>query len=464
MVTRWNSRAHRSDDDHDFFNVPWEYIDSHPADFNDTEQHRELRGQRLRKHSIRHYRHATTKWGAALESFSPMWFAITISTGGLASILNGPFPYPAAWQDTLASILYVFEIVLFVLFSAIMIARWIMYPHVAIRRALSSPDELGAYAILPIAVLTIAALTASQVSETQWGGHAFTLVAYVLWWIGLIWIFVTAIVVLTTFFYTGNQMDRVMTPVLFMAPVGLATAGVEAGFITIFGTEMSSRLAVPMVIVGYHAVGVAFFMAVILYTIYFHRLLAAGWSSPATRGGLFILIGPAGQLSTAFQLLGESASANMRFAQYKPQSVKPPTFGTFWRQQTASGIDGAGLLLTLMLQGFDYLCLCIAVVGVIDVFVKRQPTYTLTWWSVVFPSVTLCTSWLELGSAMDSPTFRTLSTAFFLIIFICYLLNWAFTIRGVANGSLVWADSELQRERAILKKVQQAEKKSDETV
>lgn len=68
----------------------------------------------------------------------------------------------------------------------------------------------------------------------------------------------------------------------------------------------------------------------------------------------------------------------MRFAQYKPQSVNPPMFGTFWREQTASGIDGAGLLLTLMLQGFDYLCLCLAVIGVIDVFVKRQFTYSLT--------------------------------------------------------------------------------------
>lgn len=289
MVTRWNSRAHRAEADYDF-DVPWEYIDSHPAQTDDTEQHRNRRGHHLRKRSIRHYRHATTKWGAALESFSPLWFAIAISTGGLASILNGPFPYPAVWQVTLASILYVFEIVLFVLFSSIMIARWVLYPHVAIRRALSSPDELGAYAIPPIALLTIAALTASQVSEARWGGHSFTLVAYVLWWIGVSWIFVTAVVVLTTFFYTGNQMDRIMTPVLFMAPVGLATAGVEAGFITVFGVEMSSRLAVPMVIVGYYAVGVAFFMAIILYTIYFHRLLASGWTPPAQRGGLFILV------------------------------------------------------------------------------------------------------------------------------------------------------------------------------
>jgi tellurite resistance protein TehA-like permease len=290
MVTRLNSRAHQADDSYDF-SVPWAIADADGADqAADTEQHKKRHGHHLRKRSIRHYRHATTKWGAVLESFQPIWFAIAISTGGLAIILNGPFPYPAVWQVTLASVLYVFEIVLFVVFSVLSIARWIIYPHVAVRRALADPDELGAYAIPPIALMTIAALTASQVSEAGWGGHSFTLVAYVLWWIGVVWIFLTALVVITVFIYTGNQMDRVMTPVLFMAPVGLATAGVEAGFITIFGAGMSSRLAVPMLIVGYFAVGVAFFMAIILYTIFFHRLLAAGWGPAAKRGALFILV------------------------------------------------------------------------------------------------------------------------------------------------------------------------------
>lgn len=168
------------------------------------------------------------------------------------------------------------EIVLFFSFLAILLAKWILYPHVAVRRALSDPDELGTYAIPPIALITIGALTITQVSEGPWGGHAFTLVGYVIWWIGVVWVFVTCVVVLTVLFYTGNQADRDMTPVLFMAPVGMATAASEAGLITIYGFDMSSRLAVPQIIVGYFASGVAMFMAILLYTVYFHRLLAAG--------------------------------------------------------------------------------------------------------------------------------------------------------------------------------------------
>lgn len=205
-------------------------------------------------------------------------------------MLNGPFPYPAHWLVVLATILYVTEIVLFFTFLALIIAKWVVYPHVAVRRIMSDPDELGTYAIPPIALMTIGALTITQVSEGPWGGHAFTLVGYVVWWIGVAWIFITAIVVLAVLFYTGNQADRFMTPVLFMAPVGLATAATEAGLITIYGFEMSSRLAVPQLIVGYFAAGVAFFMAVLLYTVFFHRLLSAGWGPAAKRAGLFILV------------------------------------------------------------------------------------------------------------------------------------------------------------------------------
>lgn len=64
--------------EHDYdFEVPWALIDGDVAnaldDDEDSEQHKRRRNQILRKRSIRHYRHAKGKWGAALESFKPIW-------------------------------------------------------------------------------------------------------------------------------------------------------------------------------------------------------------------------------------------------------------------------------------------------------------------------------------------------------------------------------------------------------
>ncbi|KAF2169731.1 hypothetical protein M409DRAFT_52239 [Zasmidium cellare ATCC 36951] len=380
-----NAVLSRPESQYDFV-VPYNLIEERLDDDVDTEQHKAHRGQRFFMRSIRHYRHATTKWGAALEGFAPMWFAVCISSGGLASLLNGPFPYQGRWLEILASILFVVEVVTYILFSAIMIACWIIYPHVAVRRAMNNPDELLAYAIPPISLMTIGALTATQISNASWSGHAWTLVAYVLWWIGCAWVFATAMVVFPVLFHTGNQADRVMTPVLFMAPVGLATAGTEAGLITTRACCMSARLAGPMLVVGYFAVGVALFMAIVLYTIYFHRLLASGWTIPSKRPGLFILIGPCGQLAAALQVLGLSAAGHNRFADYKPTSLQSPQYGTFWTAETALGIQTSGILLALLLLGFDFLWFGLAFIGVAEILIKKQATYSLAWWSCVFPT------------------------------------------------------------------------------
>jgi tellurite resistance protein TehA-like permease len=172
-------------------------------------------------------------------------------------------------------------------------------------------------------------------------------------------------------------------------------------------------------------------------------------------------IGPCGQLSTAFQLLGQSASGFMRFAEYKPSAVHPPMYGTFWRAETAQGLNGAGILFSLLLLGFDYLCLCIAIIGVLDHVFKRQATYSLTWWSLIFPTVTLTSAWLQLGSAMDSPTFRGLTTALTVILCIFYFGNWGFTIWGLAKGSLVFGQSQVEIEDGLMKKAQDEKRKTE---
>lgn len=182
------------------------------------------------------------------------------------------------------------ELALFFIFLGITFARWYIYPHVAVRRAANNPNELGAYAVPPIALLTLSALTATEVSTTNWGGYDFAVVAYVMWWIGVVWIFATAVTVSTVLFYTGSQDGKNMTPVLFMAPVGLATAGVEAATICLRGVGMKVDLIGPAVVVGYFATGIAMFMAMLLYAIFFHRLMSNGWPPPAARPGIFILV------------------------------------------------------------------------------------------------------------------------------------------------------------------------------
>lgn len=69
--------AHKRREHEYDFEVPWVLIDGEKAnaldDDEDSEQHKRRRDLILRKRSIRHYRHAKGRWGAALENFKPIW-------------------------------------------------------------------------------------------------------------------------------------------------------------------------------------------------------------------------------------------------------------------------------------------------------------------------------------------------------------------------------------------------------
>jgi tellurite resistance protein TehA-like permease len=148
----------------------------------------------------------------------------------------------------------------------------------------------------------------------------------------------------------------------------------------------------------------------------------------------------------------------MYLVHYKQSEAK------FFVPETSTGLDVSSLLFGLLLLGFDYFCLCLACIGVADIFVRRQFSYALSWWSVVFPTVTLVTAWLQLGNTLDSPTFRSLTAALYMLVVIMYLANWVGTIKGIVDGSLIWAKSEIQREDALVKKAKDFEKDSEEEV
>jgi tellurite resistance protein TehA-like permease len=98
-----------------------------------------------------------------LENFTT-WFAICIGSEGLGTVLNSPFPYPARWLEICGSISYVVDLAVFILYSAIVIARWILYLYVVVQKLMSTPEELNAYGIWPISLLTISFLTTFEVS------------------------------------------------------------------------------------------------------------------------------------------------------------------------------------------------------------------------------------------------------------------------------------------------------------
>lgn len=234
-------------------------------------------------------RHRKSAWRNTIEDFGAIWFVIPMNTG-ILGILYFNQPYTFSGLKVISTIMYILAMLLFAVFSILTIVRWTWFRKAAISKTQGKIDEVAMLAAPVIAWLEITVLTALIVSNAYWGHHAFSLVAYVMWWFGAAWMVVTCIGVCVDIFTHDIVHDRTMSTTLFIPAVGVATASVAGAIVCGDSYHLSPSLAVPVLITCLLLTGLAIFISLELYTIYFHRLLTMGWPEGPKLPSLILLV------------------------------------------------------------------------------------------------------------------------------------------------------------------------------
>ncbi|KAK4548671.1 hypothetical protein LTR36_009582 [Oleoguttula mirabilis] len=361
-----------------------------------------------------------------IEDFTFLWFTLSMNTG-ILSIIMHELPYQFNGLGILSTIMFVFNIVLFAAMFTVLMLRCILYPRAIVKACSTNLTELVMMGAVPIAWFTIVAQVGLTASTATWGGHAWFLVAYVMWWVGTFVMCIVAITVIVVIAKTDIVNVESLNPSMVIPFVGTATDAVVGAILINYSHGVTARLAIPVIIVSYILAGIGFFAAGIIYAAYFIRLINHGLPPPPQTPGLVLLVGPCGQSAAAAQLLGTAASTY--FGQYAK--------GTFLQASAGSTLRVVGVLLGLMFVGLGLLFAAFSIYIIVEAAVKRQHQYSLMWWSTIFPMATVNTAFIAFATDMDSPTFRVLSTIFLICLLIDYFLNWAFTLRDVFLGKLL---------------------------
>lgn len=348
---------------------------------------------------------------------------------GIIAILMHQFPYQFHGLPVLSTIAFLVDFVLFIVVSVLLLLRFAMFRGQAYDELTDDVGALGLLACWPIAWETLVAFITLTVSEAHWGGHAFTIVAYVMWWIGAVWTIGTLLFVFMTLITRHKTSDRQLPPLLLIPAVGVATVSTIGGLVSSYAAGISARMAVPVIIFAFFTAGIALFMATFLYTLLLHGLLTAGWPAPEQSPLMFILVGPMGQTASAFQLLGSAASTYGRFAGYHK--------GTFLTLTAASPLDTACVLFGLLLSGMGTIWLILAFCVMFYRAYRRELTWNPAWNSIIFPTGTLTTSMLMFSIEMDSPFFRVITGILLVFLIIMFFVNLAFTAWEIFRGRLL---------------------------
>lgn len=351
-----------------------------------------------------------------------------MNSGALAGLIYN-CPYGFNGQDVIAGVFFAVDLVLYIIFSAIFILRFVWFRKAAYEEIASSMVELTFMACWPISFMTLTTGVAVIISNTSWGGHPFSIVSYVMFWIVSLWDLLILLWAFISLIRRHEAYDNRMPFSIIIPAVSVATMAITGANVAVFAKDLSARLAIPMMILSFNWVGVGILLGIILYVYLFHSLLSQGWPSPDQTPTMFILVGPMGQSAAALQLLGMAANTKHRFADYNT--------GTFLTAEAAQGLDSACILVALLFNGLGVIWLFLGIYAMIERTLKKELRWTPSWNAIIFPNGTLATSFSVFALEMDSAAYKVITCILIIALVVVYFVNLFMTLLRIFQGKLL---------------------------
>jgi C4-dicarboxylate transporter/malic acid transport protein len=298
-----------------------------------------------------------------VRQFTPNWFTVTMGTGILALALNqAPFATPAL--RTVAEGLWFTNIGLFVIFTALYVARWLFFPNEA-RRSFSHPVMSMFFGAVPMGLATIInGFLAFGIA--RWGETAVA-IAQSLWWVDMVMAVVCGVGVPFLMFTRQDHSMEKMTAVWLLPIVAAEVTASSAGLLVPHLAD--PQAALQMLVLGYalwaFSVPLAMsIMVILVLRLVLHRLpqkdmAASGW----------LALGPIGTGALGLLLLGADA---------------PHAFAVAGIPGVGEVAAGIGVVGGAVLWGYGLWWLFMAVLTTARYITEGMP-FNLGWWGFTFP-------------------------------------------------------------------------------
>lgn len=301
---------------------------------------------------------------------------------GIVSILLHTLPYQFNGLSTIANVIFGLNVVLFLLFLGISLARYIIWPRM-IQVMLFHPTQslyLGTFSMGLTTIVNMCALSLAP----AWRG--FTTFTWVLWWINAVLSEVICIGLPFLQFTRHRQSTNQITGVWLLPVVSPIVAAASGGIVaSILTSPAHIKLTL---IVSWIMLGTSLTLAFFLMTLYWLRLSIYKIPPAAVVVSAFLPLGPSAQGSFALLKLSSVLLELSKRGEGLPSPMASMT--TLQDAQImATAIYGVSIPVALMLWGLGLVWSALAVAGLMDLWIVSELSFNLGFWGFTFRECSL---------------------------------------------------------------------------
>ncbi|EXK83790.1 hypothetical protein FOQG_11951 [Fusarium oxysporum f. sp. raphani 54005] len=369
------------------------------------------------------------------------WFPCTMSTGGLANLLNEQ-PYTFTGLKIIGKTFFILNIILFLTFTALIIARFTMKPR-AFSTSLHHPSESFFFGAFWVSIALI--LTGAQSYGGPETGPWFTTAMRVVFWIYYACEMVVAVTQYHIIFETERLDISEALPGWILPAYPFLVTGMLAAKVAGSQPQWS---AVQIIVAGLMGQGLGWMLALFIYAVYLSRLIQHKLPDASKRPGMFIAVGPTAFTCGGLIALGTQAKSALPDDFLGTHSIPA---GELWSGMSVA----AGLFIWLMAIWFSALS-AISVLRAV-----RRMEFSLSWWALVFPNVGLALATINVGNTLSSRGIKIFGSALTVVLVIVWFICAAFHIRAIIRRDLLAVGKDLDVEHVNKQHDRKAEKQRD---
>lgn len=350
----------------------------------------------------------------AIRQFTPNWFAATMGTGVLALAL-AQWPAEVRGLHQVAEGFWWLTIALFLLFTAMYTARWVLFFDEA-RRIFGHSTVSMFFGTIPMGLATI--INGLLLFGIPHWGDGVVAFAQVLWWLDVAMSLACGVLIPYMMFTRQEHSIDQMTAVWLLPVVAAEVAAASGGLLAPHLQDAHGQLV--MLSTSYVLWAFSLPVAFSILTILLLRMALHKLPHESMAASSWLALGPIGTGALGMLVLGADA---------------PAIFAANGLPGVGEIAAGLGLVAGLTLWGFGLWWMLMAVL-VTRRYLREGIPFNLGWWGFTFPLGVYSLATLKLGSTLHLGFFSVFGAVLVAALAVMWLIVAKRTVQGAYKGEL----------------------------